>query len=41
MIFIDQIATAFNISEDEVRAFAQKGEKAVSDWAAFIEKNSE
>lgn len=37
--FYTKIEETFNISEAEARAFAQKGERTLSDWARFMEEN--
>ena len=39
--FYAQIEELFDIPEKETRAFAEKGEKAVSDWARFVEEKTE
>lgn len=36
-----KIEEVFNIPEDDARAFAQKGEKALSDWARFVEEKKQ
>lgn len=38
-IIYSKIEELFNIPEEDARAFAEKGKKAVSDWAEFVDQN--
>lgn len=40
-VFYSKLEEVFNISEADAKAFAQKGERALSDWARFVEENKE